>query len=94
MSDNGYQLKIENQIATLILDRPQVHNAFDDKLINDLIKALKQVEEDDSIRALILTSNGKHFSAGADLNWMKRMANLSESDNRACGDQWPHDSRA
>lgn len=83
MSDNGYQLKIENQIATLILDRPQVHNAFDDKLINDLINALKQVEEDQSIRALILTSNGKHFSAGADLNWMKRMANLSESDNRA-----------
>lgn len=82
MSDSSLLIKKQNSIAKLILNRPDVHNAFDDVLISKIISALNDIENDDSIRAVILTSNGKHFSAGADLNWMKRMATLTEQENR------------
>jgi len=82
MSDQNLILEINNGVAKLILNRPDVHNAFDDALIEDIIDALSNVSNDDSVRAVIVTSTGKHFSAGADLNWMKRMATLSEEENR------------
>ena len=82
MSDQNLILETGNGVAKLILNRPDVHNAFDDELIEDIINALSNVSNDDSVRAVILTSTGKHFSAGADLNWMKRMATLSEEENR------------
>lgn len=68
-------------IATITLNRPQVHNAFDDELIAALIEALKKVEGDDAVRLAVLAANGKSFSAGADLNWMRRMADYSEDEN-------------
>jgi len=77
-----FKLNIEDQIATLTLNRPEVHNAFDDELIANLTSALKQIENHSDVRLVVLTSTGKHFSAGADLNWMKRMATLSENENR------------
>ncbi|NVK38347.1 MAG: enoyl-CoA hydratase/isomerase family protein [Gammaproteobacteria bacterium] len=79
---NHLILNIENAVATLSLNRPEVHNAFDDQLIVQIINALNQVEANPNVRAVVLTSEGKHFSAGADLNWMKRMAKLSEYENR------------
>lgn len=79
---NHLILNIENAVATLSLNRPEVHNAFDDQLIVQIINALNQVEANPNVRAVVLTSEGKHFSAGADLNWMKRMAKLSEDENR------------
>jgi len=82
MSDQNLILEIDNGVAKLILNRPDVHNAFDDALIEDIIAALSNVSNDNSVRAVIVTSTGKHFSAGADLNWMKRMATLSEEENR------------
>jgi methylglutaconyl-CoA hydratase len=82
MTDQNLLVEINNGVATLILNRPKVHNAFDDILIVKLISALDSAEENDSVRVVVLTSNGKHFSAGADLNWMKRMAVLSEQENR------------
>ncbi|WP_396587053.1 enoyl-CoA hydratase/isomerase family protein [Bermanella sp. R86510] len=82
MSNKGYEIKIENGVATLTLNKPEVHNAFDDVLIANLIEALHTIEQNHDVRILCLNSNGKHFSAGADLNWMKRMAALSESENR------------
>lgn len=68
-------------VATLTMNRPAVHNAFDDQLIGDMTKRLRALETDESVRVVILAGSGKSFSAGADLNWMKRMASYSEADN-------------
>jgi len=68
-------------VATLTLSRPDKHNAFDDALIAELDRALRQVEGDDAVRLLVLAAEGKSFSAGADLNWMRRMADYSEDEN-------------
>jgi methylglutaconyl-CoA hydratase len=62
-------------VATLTLNRPALHNAFDDALIADMTGA------DAAVRCVIVRANGKSFSAGADLNWMKRMAAYSERQN-------------
>ena len=69
-------------IAWLSLNRPQIHNAFDDALIAALTETLAQVEADPAVRAVVLTGNGSCFSAGADLNWMRGMAGASEQENR------------
>jgi methylglutaconyl-CoA hydratase len=70
-------------VVTLTLERPDIHNAFDDRLIVTLTDALESIAGNDEIRALVLTGRGKSFSAGADLNWMRRSADYSESDNLA-----------
>ncbi len=77
------EISIDNRVARVTLNRPEVHNAFDDELIYELTDALTKLDEDDAIRAVVLAGNGASFSAGADLNWMRRMADLSETDNRA-----------
>jgi len=71
----------QQQILHLTLNRPECCNAFDDRLIAELIQALDHANSDTNIRAVVIKGNGKHFSAGADLNWMQRMANFSEADN-------------
>lgn len=68
-------------VAELIINRPEVHNAFDDDVIGQLIDNLESVDQDPEIRVLVLRSNGKNFSAGADLGWMKRMAKNSYQEN-------------
>lgn len=73
----------ENGITSLVLNRPESRNAFDDKLIQALIEALNTVAEDENTKVLVLRSEGKHFSAGADLGWMKRMAQLNYEENLA-----------
>ena len=77
-------LRIERQgtTARVVLQRPEVHNAFDDALIADLTGALCALDNDASVRAVVLTGDGSTFSAGADLNWMQRMAVASEEENR------------
>lgn len=67
--------------AVVTLNRPDVHNAFNAALIADLQQAFTQLGKDDQVRAIILTNAGKNFCAGADLNWMKAAADLSESEN-------------
>lgn len=77
-------LVIEAGVARLSLKRPEVHNAFDDSLIADLNKHLEQLHklaEAGDVRAVVLGSEGKSFSAGADLNWMKRMVGYDLEDN-------------
>lgn len=69
-------------VATLALNRPEIHNAFDDTLVAALTEHLADLEERDDIRALVLTGAGKSFSAGADLNWMRGMADATEAENR------------
>jgi methylglutaconyl-CoA hydratase len=68
--------------ATLTLNRPQIHNAFDDTLVTEFTAALESLANDAGIRALIVTGAGGTFSAGADLSWMRRMAQAGEEENR------------
>lgn len=74
---------VADGVATITLNRAQVHNAFDDALIADLTAALSDCERNPAVRAVVLTGAGASFSAGADLNWMRGMASASEADNRA-----------
>ena len=69
-------------VARIQLARPAIHNAFDDALIAELTAALAEVAADRSVRAVVLSGDGATFSAGADLNWMRRMAAASEAENR------------
>lgn len=72
-----------DRVATIWMDRPEVFNAFDEQLIADLQAACAELDADDSVRVVVLGGKGKHFSAGADLNWMKRASAFSEEENRA-----------
>ena len=71
----------ERGIATVTLNRPEKHNAFDDSVIAELTAAFNAIEQDEAARIMVLQSNGKSFSAGADLGWMKRMAGYSYEEN-------------
>jgi methylglutaconyl-CoA hydratase len=82
MSDSFVLLeKGTDGVAQLIINRPEVHNAFDDNVIEQLIIQLEICDTDPDVRILVLRSNGKNFSAGADLAWMKRMAQNSHEEN-------------
>ena len=70
-------------VASVVLNRPEVHNAFDDVLIARLTEVLHELAANDAVRVVKITGNGKSFSAGADLNWMKRMADFTEEENLA-----------
>src|ERR1700751_5097181 len=70
-------------VATVTLNRPEVRNAFDDRLIADLTAALQRLEADPAVRLLLLTGSGSCFSAGGDLNWMRRMAQYTDAENFA-----------
>ncbi|MGH8171699.1 MAG: enoyl-CoA hydratase-related protein [Rhodanobacteraceae bacterium] len=72
----------EGTVARITLNRPNVHNAFDDALIAELTAALLDCELDASVRSVVLTGEGASFSAGADLNWMRGMAKAGETANR------------
>lgn len=69
-------------VARVTMARPEVHNAFDARLIAELTATLESLDRDDSVRAVVLTGDGSTFSAGADLNWMRGMAAASEAENR------------
>jgi methylglutaconyl-CoA hydratase len=77
------ELTIRNQCAIVVLNRPEIRNAFDDALIAALTKMLKKLDADDSVRAVVLMGAGPAFCAGADLNWMKRMAGYTLEQNYA-----------
>ena len=70
-------------VAQLTMNRPAVFNAFDETLIAELDAAFALLGADASVRAIVLAGAGKHFSAGADLQWMQRAAAASEADNLA-----------
>src|SRR4051812_12139244 len=76
---------VVGHIARVTLDRPDVRNAFDDATIVELTAAFRALDDDASVRAVILAANGPAFCAGADLNWMKRMAGYSDTENRSDG---------
>ena len=79
---DSLQLLREGPVARLRLDRPQLHNAFDAGLIAGLTEALDELGRDPGVRVVVLEAAGPSFSAGADLHWMRGMAEASEADNR------------
>jgi methylglutaconyl-CoA hydratase len=70
-------------VATLTLNRPEKHNAFDDEMIRLIEAALRRADSDDAVRVLVLAAEGRSFSAGADLAWMRRVAAYTYEENVA-----------
>jgi len=79
----GHVTTREGAVARVTLDRPAVHNAFDEHLIAGLTRTLEAIAGDVAIRVVVLTGAGRSFSAGADLDWMRRMAGCDEAANLA-----------
>lgn len=75
------ELSRENTVATVTMNRPEVHNAFNDEMIQEITGVFKSLGEDDSVRVVVFASNGKSFCAGADLNWMSRMMEYTYEEN-------------
>ncbi len=73
----------DDGVVFIELDRAEVHNAFDDELIRSLSSVLDELAADDSTKVVCLRGRGKTFSAGADLNWMRRMADYTHDENLA-----------
>ncbi len=81
MPFQALQIELNGPIATLWMNRPDLHNAFDETLIAELTAACIALDDDADLRVVVLAGRGKSFSAGADLNWMKRAANNGLGDN-------------
>ena len=75
------EIELNGQVATIWMNRPDLHNAFDETLITELTAACMVLDDDADVRVVVLAGRGKSFSAGADLNWMKRAANNGLDDN-------------
>ena len=76
------EYKVEKHIASIILSRPEVNNALNKEMIQEIIDAVKLINDQPGIRFLVLEGYGKIFSSGADLNWMKDSFDLSFEENR------------
>ena len=82
----GYEtleVSLRNGVAVVALNRPDLHNAFNETLIAEFTEVLNVLDVDDAVRAVVLAGNGKSFCAGADLNWMKKMASYGPAENLA-----------
>jgi methylglutaconyl-CoA hydratase len=80
----NHTLEINSKgVATVTLTRPEVHNAFNEDLIKELIETFNYLERSENVRIVVLTGEGKSFCAGADLNWMSRMKDFSYEENLA-----------
>lgn len=75
------QIETAGNVATVRLNRPDKHNAFDEHLIAELTTVFRDLAGDATVRVVVLAANGPSFSAGADLDWMKRMAAMGRAEN-------------
>jgi methylglutaconyl-CoA hydratase len=73
---------IDDKVAAVTLNRPELRNAFNEQAIAELALAFDELGRIDTVRAIVLAANGPAFCAGADLNWMKKMAGYSHSENQ------------
>ncbi|MFA6571730.1 MAG: enoyl-CoA hydratase/isomerase family protein [Bacteroidota bacterium] len=73
--------EIKSQVARIKLNRPEIHNAINDMLIDELTDVYDKLNSDDNIRVIVMTGEGKSFCAGADLNWMKSVIHYSYEQN-------------
>lgn len=83
MSESDISIKQQGAVATVWLERPEVHNAFNAALIAQLKQCFDELNQRDDVRVVVLAGRGKSFSAGADLNWMKAAGAASQADNQA-----------
>ena len=83
MSDDTLLVRIDGAVATVTLDRPKAHNAFDDALVARLTDALEDLGANGDVRVVVLAGNGESFCAGADLAHMKKAAGFTQAENVA-----------
>jgi methylglutaconyl-CoA hydratase len=74
--------EVDNGVGIITLNRPERHNAFDDAMIAELARALEDMTQAPEVRVLVISSTGKSFCAGADLNWIQRAATYNFDANR------------
>jgi len=77
------RVNVENRIAAVVIDRPELHNAFNEMVIAELSAAMREMGGRADVRVVVLRSEGKSFCAGADIHWMKRMVDYSVEENIA-----------
>jgi methylglutaconyl-CoA hydratase len=75
--------QMDGPVARVSFCRPKIHNAFNGTVITEMADLFRKLDEDDSLRAVLLTGEGKSFCAGADLNWMREVINQSFEENLA-----------
>lgn len=68
-------------VARVMLNRPEIHNAFDDTLIAELTHAFAELDKNKNVRLAVISGNGKSFCAGGDLNWMRKMKDYGRAEN-------------
>ncbi len=83
MSITHLHIDIHDTLATVTLSRPEVRNAFNEQVIAELTDVFKHLGEHHQVRAIVLAAEGPAFCAGADLNWMRRMADYTHTENLA-----------
>jgi len=84
MSENVVLAAIDQRgVATVTLNRPEVHNAYDEQVIEGLVTRLGEIADEPQVRALVLRGNGRHFQAGADLDCLRRLGSASPEHNLA-----------
>ncbi len=81
MTQSPLKIGVCDAVATVVLSRPEVRNAFNDDVIAELSQAFVRIGEDAQVRAVVLMAEGPAFCAGADLNWMRRMADYTREQN-------------
>ncbi len=82
MATNMHTLQISTgPVASITLNRPDVRNAFNDEVIAELTQAFAQLGAREDVRVIVLAAQGPAFCAGADLNWMRRMADYSREES-------------
>jgi len=82
MNYESLQVEHQGRVATVWMNRPEVSNAFNEGLIDELRAVCLELERNDAVRVVVLAGRGRNFSAGADLNWMRRAAAASFEDNQ------------
>ena len=75
------KVELNEKVATIYLNRPEIHNAFNHKMVLEIISALKSVADNQKLRVLVIRGNGKSFCSGADLNWMKEVVEFDFEKN-------------
>jgi methylglutaconyl-CoA hydratase len=83
MAYQTVDVELRQTVAWVALNRPDVRNAFNEVMIQELIKVLDEIEGNDEVRVVVLTGKGRAFCAGADLNWMKKMKAFTTDENYA-----------
>ncbi len=84
MNINNYttiRLKVEQSVAMLYLNRPDVHNAFNQTMVDELLDIIPRLDEREDIRIVLITGTGPSFSAGADIGWMRESVDHDYQDN-------------